>query len=69
MILVTRMAVLQTEQRRETQRHPRVWISVEKRAPLQQPQPDGTGPNTAESMVKTRTVPCKAGQYLVVRGC
>jgi hypothetical protein len=33
MALVTRMAALQAEQRRETQWHPRMQTSIEKRAP------------------------------------
>jgi hypothetical protein len=43
---------------RGIQWHPRVQISVGKRAP-HPPHPDDANPNAAESIVKTRTAPRK----------
>jgi hypothetical protein len=51
MSLGTRMQELEAS-RRGNQWHPRVQITVEKTRTVQQPQSDGSNPNTTESMVK-----------------
>jgi hypothetical protein len=56
MPLATRLAALQADQRHETQWHPRVWISVEKRAPYSSRNPMILTLTRQNPWWKTRTV-------------